>query len=315
MALHNLLSGHLPFGPCAVGVGTFDGVHVGHQVLIRALRERARAEGLPGVIFTFDHSPKRLLDPANFLGEITTPEEKFSLLLATGLDHVVFRPFEPEFALLSPEDFVREILVRQLQARVVMVGFNFGFGLHRAGTADSLCELLRRQQVRCQVIPAVRSGDALVSSTLIRARIMAGDMDDARRLLGREYLLAGSVVHGDHRGRELGFRTANLLLEGSTKVLPPRGVYAGFVDTAFGTHPAMINIGVRPTFERTTLLLEAHLLDFDADLYHTIVRVRFLQRLRDEIRFEGGSALVEQMHRDLAATRQLCAAPLREQKA
>lgn len=305
MNLYNLLSGPLHTGPCVIGLGTFDGVHLGHQALISAIIREAKKEGLSSVIFTFDHPPRRLLDPANFPGEITTPEEKFRLLLHTGVDRVVFRPFDETFARTPPEDFIRNVLIERLEARHVFVGFNFGFGLHRRGSAEFMQKELRSLGRECTVISPVTAAKHLVSSTLIRESLAEGEIELASQLLGRHPSISGEVVHGDHRGRDMGFPTANLPLENSIKVLPPKGVYYCIVDTPLGAFDALVNIGTRPTFDRSILLLEAHLLDFSGDLYHRTIRVRFVKRLRDEIRFPSMDSLISQIKADLASVRSL----------
>jgi len=311
MNLYNLLSGPVGIGPCVVGLGAFDGVHLGHQTLISGIIREARKEGLAAVVFTFDHPPRRLLDPANFPGEITTPEEKFRLLLCSGVDGVVFRPFDEEFARTTPEEFIHEVLLDQLEARHIFVGFNFGFGLHRRGSAEFMQKELRRLGRECTVIPPVTAEKHLVSSTLIREAIGDGDIELAARLLGRHPAISGEVVHGDHRGRKMGFPTANLLLENSIKVLPPKGVYYCIVDTPQGAFNAMVNIGTRPTFERSILLLEAHLLEFAGDLYSRTLRIRFVKRLRDEIRFPSMDSLVSQIKTDLASVQSMIPAAKR----
>ncbi|HEY9071137.1 MAG TPA: bifunctional riboflavin kinase/FAD synthetase, partial [Candidatus Ozemobacteraceae bacterium] len=308
MNLYNLLSGQIPLGPCVIGLGAFDGVHRGHQALVSGIRTEARNEGLKAIIFTFDHPPRRLLDPANFPGEITTPEEKFGLLLTLGVDAVVFRPFDEEFARTTPEQFIRDVLVGRLDARHIFVGFNFGFGQHRRGSAEFMRRELESLGRACTIIPPVTAGRHLVSSTLIREAIGEGDIELATNLLGRHPSISGEVIHGDHRGREMGFPTANLSLEDSIKVLPPKGVYYCLVDTPGGVHHAMVNIGTRPTFDRRILLLEAHLLDFSEDLYHTTIRVRFVKRLREEIRFPSMADLIGQIRNDLETVRALQAA-------
>ncbi len=305
MNLYNLLSGPLQTGPCVIGLGTFDGVHLGHQALISGIIREARKEGLSSVIFTFDHPPRRLLDPENFPGEITTPEEKFRLLLHSGVDSVVFRPFDETFARTPPEEFIRNILIERLEARHVFVGFNFGFGMHRRGSAEFMQKELRSLGRECTVISPVTAAKHLVSSTLIRESLADGDIELASQLLGRHPSLSGEVVHGDHRGRDMGFPTANLPLENSIKVLPPKGVYYCIVDTPQGAFNALVNIGTRPTFDRRILLLEAHLLDFSGDLYHQTIRVRFVKRLRDEIRFPSMDSLISQIKADLTSVRTL----------
>lgn len=305
MRLVNLLSGIPNIGPCVVGLGTFDGVHLGHRALLSEVIGQAREHKLPSVVFSFEHPPRRILQPNEFLGELTTPEEKFSLLFSTGVDWVVFRPFDLEFARTSASEFVRQIILEQLQAKLVCVGFNFQFGRDRQGRADSLCRELAAAGCACLVIPSVIIGNEPVSSSRIRQAIANGLLEEANRLLGREASFSGTVIHGDKRGRAIGFPTANLDLEGTTKVLPPRGVYLCVVDTQLGSYPAIVNIGVRPTFNRDKLILEAHLLDFCGDLYHQTIRVRFQKRIREEIKFPSTEALIAQLNEDLKLARHL----------
>ncbi|HNX75590.1 MAG TPA: bifunctional riboflavin kinase/FAD synthetase [Candidatus Rifleibacterium sp.] len=300
MKLKNLLTGDPGIGPCVLGIGTFDGVHLGHRQLITEIISTARELNLPAVIFTFDHSPRKFLSPEIFKGYLTTPEEKFSLLIGTGVDHVVFRPFDEAFAAVSHEEFVNKVLVQQLQAMVTFVGFNFCFGARRVGTAEMLAHALAAQGRNCQIIEPVKVGYEVVSSSIIRDAVAAGDFARANRFLGREASFSGEVVHGDHRGRIMGFPTANLKLETSQKILPPNGVYACYADTPSGSFPAIVNIGVRPTFERSNHLLEAHLLAFNGDLYHRTIRIRFVQRIREEKRFPDMQSLIDQISRDLA---------------
>ena len=304
MKLKNLLSGNLGIGPCVLGIGTFDGVHLGHRQLISDIIHFARQHGLPSVIFTFDHSPRKFLSPKIFKGYLTTPEEKFSLLLGTGVDYVVFRPFDEAFSTVGHAEFVKDILIDQLQASTVLVGFNFCFGAGRAGNAQILSSELAKNGSECRIIAPVMLDNQVVSSSIIRDAVSEGNFPRANRFLGREACFTGEVVHGDHRGRVMGFPTANLQLEESLKILPPNGVYACFADTPEGSHPAIVNIGVRPTFDRRTHLLEAHLLDFSGDLYHRTIRVRFAHRIRDEKCFPDMQSLVNQINLDIAACRQ-----------
>ena len=305
MKLKNLLSGDPKIGPCILGIGTFDGVHLGHRQLISDIIACARYSNLPSVIFTFDHSPRKFLSPDIFKGYLTTPEEKFSLLLATGIDYVVFRPFDEQFATVSYTEFVNDILIDKLQAETTFVGFNFCFGANRIGTSEMLGEELYRHGHKCHVIAPVKVDDEVVSSSIIREAVAEGDFVRANRFLGREASFSGEVIHGDHRGRIMGFPTANLQLEESQKILPPNGVYACFADTPEGSFPAIVNVGTRPTFERGGHLLEAHLLSFSGDLYHRTIRVRFVKRLREEKKFSNMQTLVEQINKDLATCREI----------
>ncbi|MFZ5952948.1 MAG: bifunctional riboflavin kinase/FAD synthetase [Candidatus Rifleibacteriota bacterium] len=307
MKLKNLLSGNLQIGPCILGIGTFDGVHLGHRALIEKIIAKARSCSLPAVIFTFDHSPRKFLSPEIFKGYLTTPEEKFSLLLGTGIDYVVFRPFDEVFARVSDQQFVEEIICANLDARTTFVGFNFFFGAGRSGTAERLASLLRKNGRECEVIDPVKMDGEVVSSSIIREAVAAGDFVRANRFLGRESSFSGEVVHGDHRGREMGYPTANLQLEQSEKILPPNGVYACFADTPHGSHYAIVNVGFRPTFNRSSHLLEAHLLEFNHDLYHRTIRIRFVKRIREEKKFPDMESLRQQIRLDQAAAEMILA--------
>lgn len=305
MKLKNLLSGNLDIGPCILGIGTFDGVHLGHRQLINDIIQTARDIGLPSVIFTFDHSPRKFLSPEIFRGYLTTPEEKFSLLMSTGVDYVVFRPFDEAFSKVPYNDFVKAVLVDELQAMNTFVGFNFCFGAGRSGTADMLKKELKLHGRECSVIDPVKVNGEVVSSSIIREAVSQGDFERVNLFLGREASFSGEVVHGDHRGRVMGFPTANLQLEESQKILPPNGVYACHADTPEGTAPAIVNIGTRPTFDRPGHLLEAHLLDFNSDLYHRTIRVRFVKRIRSEKKFPDMQTLINQINSDITACREI----------
>jgi riboflavin kinase/FMN adenylyltransferase len=298
MKLLNLLSGDLCFDKCALGIGTFDGVHIGHQKLIEELIKVAKEKNLPSVILTFDHSPRKFLFAESFPGYLTTPEEKFSLLMATGVDYVVFRPFDDTFSQMGHHDFVKNIIIDQLNAEATLVGFNFGFGVNKSGNAEFLKSELEKAGRSCSILPPVKLDNVVVSSSFIRQAVTDGNFDISNRFLGRESCFSGEVVHGDHRGRQMGFPTANLVLEKSQKILPPNGVYACYADTPDGSFPALVNIGTRPTFDKDDLILEAHLLGFNGDLYHRTIRVRFFHRIRDERKFPNMAALVSQIETD-----------------
>jgi riboflavin kinase/FMN adenylyltransferase len=218
---------------------------------------------------------------------------------------VVFRPFDEFFAAVSYQDFVDNILVKQLNADTVFVGFNFCFGAGRSGNSGMLAAELEKHGRSCRIIAPVKISDEIVSSSIIREAVANGDFTRANRFLGRESSFSGEVVHGDHRGRIMGFPTANLQLEESQKILPPNGVYACFVDSPAGTHQAIVNIGIRPTFNRSNHLLEAHLLSFAGDLYHRTIRTRFVKRIREEKRFPDMQTLIDQINLDIAACRNI----------
>jgi riboflavin kinase/FMN adenylyltransferase len=289
----------------ALALGTFDGVHLGHRRVIGSALERARARGLVAAVVTFDPHPLEVLRPDRPPRLLTTIERKIELVSALGLDELVAIPFTEERSRQSAEEFCDQVLVATLGARSVSVGANFHFGHGAAGDAT----LLRsRPEFDTEVVELVAQDGESISSSRIRSLVDAGDVAGAARLLGAPYALAGRVVEGDRRGRELGMPTANLDVP-EQQLLPAPGIYAA---TATGERietelPAAVSIGVRPTFGGGALLVEAHLIGFEGDLYGTVLQLEFLERLRDEERFDSAEALVEQMRKDVADTRAIAA--------
>jgi riboflavin kinase/FMN adenylyltransferase len=300
----------------AVTIGAFDGVHRGHRTVIAALEQRAAEEGLRTAVVTFDRHPAAVVRPESAPQLLTDLEQKLELLADAGVDYTLVVHFDEERAKEPAEDFVTEVLSGCLNARLVAVGDDFHFGHKRAGNV----ELLRRMgaQLGFEVIGHELVGvdgrpadGPPVSSTRIRQALAGGDLAAANEMLGRPHEVRGVVDHGDKRARELGFRTANLDVPATT-CLPADGIYAGWYVTPDGVrHPTAISLGKRPTFyERAdTSLLEAHLIDFDGDLYGQPARVQFVARLRDEVRFDSVEALVAQMGRDVDQARTLLADP------
>jgi riboflavin kinase/FMN adenylyltransferase len=292
----------------AVTIGTFDGVHLGHRALIARTIAEAASRGWSSVVVTWDRHPLMTLRPEAAPRLLSAPERKLELLEATGIDAVAVLPFTVELSHLSPEDFVDRVLVKGLNAKAVFVGEGWRFGHQRAGDMDLLKKLgAENGFVADPVDLASEDGDA-VSSSRIREAVAAGHMNVARRLLGRVFDIDGVVVAGDKRGAGLGFPTANIECDPHL-AYPARGVYAGRVRVADSWFLAAINVGVNPTFggdpEVTPVRVEAFVLDFEGDLYGQTLRVEFYQRLRDEMRFASVADLVAQMHRDVAATREL----------
>lgn len=287
----------------AVALGNFDGVHLGHRELVRRLVDRARPAGLAAVALTFDPHPLAVLAPDRAPVPLTTLEDRAALLQDVGLDGVAVLPFTQELARHSAEEFVREHLVGWLAARWVAVGEGFRFGRGRSGDAELLAREGARLGFELLVVPPVLEADEPVSSTRVREALSRGAVDEAARLLGRPHRVAGTVVEGDRRGRQLGFPTANLLPP--AVALPADGVYAGRVQLEGGSSPAVVNIGSRPTFDHGQLRLEAHLLDWAGDLYGRRLTVEFVARLRGEQRFPGPEALRAQIEQDVALARRL----------
>jgi riboflavin kinase/FMN adenylyltransferase len=283
--------------PRHVAVGTFDGVHLGHREVISGA----------DTVLTFDPHPVSVVAPQHTPKLLTTLERKAELVASLGVQEMVVIPFDREFATRSAAEFVDEVLIGALGAKQVSIGENFRFG-HRAQGDPELLAADGRFQT--DVHQMLEVDGEIVSSSHIRGLLGAGDVGEANRLLGSVFRLAGTVAHGDERGRELGFPTANLV-PAEELARPGHGVYACLAEgpASLGSGvPAAVSIGVRPTFETGRgELIEAYLLDFEGDLYDTTLTLRFLQRLRGERRFESAEALVEQMRRDVEQTRELAA--------
>jgi riboflavin kinase / FMN adenylyltransferase len=272
----------------SVAVGTFDGVHLGHREVI------AGAD----TVLTFDPHPVSVVAPQHTPKLLTTPERKAELIASLGVREMVVIPFDADFAMRSADEFVQDVLVRALDARQVAIGENFRFG-HKAQGDPRL--LAADDRFTTVVHPLLEVDGEIVSSSHIRGLVLAGELAEATRLLGAPFQLCGEVVHGDQRGRELGFPTANLIPE-EALACPGHGVYACLADG----RAAAVSVGVRPTFETGRgELIEAYLLDFEGELYGSRLCLEFLQRLRGERRFATPEALVEQMHRDVQRTREL----------
>jgi riboflavin kinase/FMN adenylyltransferase len=275
-------------GPRKVAIGTFDGVHLGHREVIRGA----------DTVLTFDPHPLAVIHPEATPKLISTFPVKRDLIAGLGVEELVVIPFDRSFSEQSPEDFVREILIERLDVRSVSVGENFRFGQGARGTADFLRS---HDEFETRVVPLVEVAEETVSSSHIRGLVAAGDVGHAAEFLGEPFLFEGEVVTGDRRGRELGMPTANLVPD-DAYVCPGHGVYAAWSNG----FPTAVNVGVRPTFDTGRgLLVEAHLIGFDGDLYGERLRIAFLERMRGEKRFDSVDALVEQMQLDLVQAREI----------
>jgi len=297
-----------PAGRCAVTIGCYDGIHLGHQAVIARTRDEARRHGAATAVVTFDRHPASVVRPASAPRLLTTLDQKLELLEALDVDHVFVVEFDEVRAAESAEDFAGEVLVGCLHATTVVVGADFHFGRGRAGDVAMLAEFGRAhdfETIGLDLVGRADADDGVVSSTAIRAAVAAGEVEAAARMLGRVHELWGTVVHGDARGRTLGFPTANVAVP-EPLLLPADGIYAAWYVRPDGTrHAAAVNVGRRPTFyaDQPASLIEAFLLDFEGDLYGEDARVAFVRRLRPELRFDSVDALVERMHEDVAETR------------
>ena len=296
-------------GPVVVALGNFDGVHLGHQVVVRRAVEEARSRGMRAVAVTFDPHPRAVLRPGSEPKLLTVLEVREELLLGCGVDEVRVLRFDLELSKKSPGDFVREVLVGELGAGLVVVGENFRFGYKASGDVKDLDRHMRDAGGEAYAVPtyvlgeAAGSGEA-INSTRIRMLLHDGEAREAARLLGRPYSLRGVVVEGDKRGHALGFPTANVL-PGAVALVPGRGVYAGHVRVGEERYGACTNVGVAPTFERRESRVEAYLLDYEGDLYGEVIDVTFEERLRPEKQFSGVYELKEQIARDVAEARRV----------
>jgi riboflavin kinase/FMN adenylyltransferase len=284
-------------------IGAFDGVHRGHQALIEAVIERARATGRLAAVITFHPHPAVVLAPERAPRSLTTPGDKVALLEGLGVDLVVLLPFDREVAATSARDFV-EMIARHLRLRELWVGNDFALGRNREGNVPRLRELGRDLGYEVHVVEPVVDGSESISSSRIRALLQEGRVAEAAQLLGRYHSLSGEVVVGAQRGRILGFPTANLEVR-PERAVPADGVYAVYASLGRERYPAVANVGVRPSFDNGQRTVEIHILDFDGEIYGCDLVVEFVARLRDERRFEDIDDLVSQIERDSQSAREI----------
>jgi riboflavin kinase / FMN adenylyltransferase len=281
-----------------VTVGSFDGVHLGHQAVLQEIARRAEAAGRVSVLVTFEPHPLEVVNPQAAPPLLTTGPERREILAQTALDYVLFLRFDRRLAGLSPEEFVREVLLGLCGVQELVIGHDHGFGRGRSGDVETLRRLGKEYGFDVDVVGAVDFGDQHVSSSRIRRAVAGGDLVSAARMLGRPYQVSARVARGEQRGRLLGVPTINLSEIPSQKLLPPDGVYAVRVEWRSGQAGGMLNQGPKPTFEDGRRSLEAHLFGFEGDLYGEWVRLEWVERLRDTQRFASAEALQQQLERD-----------------
>jgi len=286
-------------------VGTFDGIHRGHQAIIERTCERAKTLSVPCVIITFAPHPQALLTPATAPLLLTTTEERADLVREFGISAMAVLPFDEILAAMEPEAFVRDILVGTFSGREVVVGEDHRFGRGRRGDRHTLARLGRQFGFSVVAVPPVRWRGRPISSTRIRRAILAAKLREAARMLGRWYSFRGHVLRGESRGRTLDYPTANLEVKSPSVLLPPDGVYAVLARIDGGTFRGMMNIGTRPTFGSGSRTVEVHLLDFVGDIYDLTMEVQCLDRLRDEKAFDRKEDLRMQISRDELEVRRL----------
>jgi riboflavin kinase/FMN adenylyltransferase len=305
MVIVRSLNESAPSPPSAATVGTFDGVHVGHQRILGTLVDHAAKAGIRSVVLTFEPHPRNVVGkgPVSLL---TTLDERLELFASSGVACVVVIDFTFEFSRQIPTEFFRNYLIKGVNAREIIIGYDHMFGRDRGAGREQLVDLAAAASIRTTVVPPVSSGAHVISSSSIRRLLARGDVSTAGEYLGRPYALTGTVVRGDGRGVQLGFPTANLGGIADSKMLPASGVYAVTVRLDGRTILGMMNIGVRPTFDDIDhQVLEVHLLDFDEIIYNRQLTVRFHRRLRDEEKFDTVDELKKQLELDRTETRNL----------
>ena len=284
-------------------VGTFDGVHEGHKEIIRRVVNTAKRKNARSVVVTFDPHPREIINTGkDKIKLLTTIDERAHILSLLGIDEMIVIPFTRDFSLLSSREFIEDILIKKIGVSGFVIGYDHQFGRNREGTISVVRELADLHHFEVDVIEAQEVGEITVSSTLVRKELeIQGNIVLADKYLGRPYRLSGLVIHGDKRGRKIGYPTANLKITDARKIIPKYGVYAVDVqiDRNSKIYRGMMNIGYRPTFtDDTELSIEVHIIDFDEDLYGKIITVDFLKRIRDEQSFSGFEALKSQLDMD-----------------
>ncbi|MCP4897951.1 MAG: bifunctional riboflavin kinase/FAD synthetase [bacterium] len=283
-----------------LSIGNFDGVHVGHQAVLRHVVERAREVGATATAMTFDPHPVKVLRPREAPTLLSTLAQRLQIIERTGIEVALVVPFTPQFARMQAADFISEVLVNRLQVREVYIGRNFRFGADRQGDVELLVAKGEEHGFVAAAAPIVKLGDVVVSSTRVRKAVAEGEVEEAWQLLDRPVHADGLVLQGKRLGRKLGFPTLNVEVE--NELVPTRGVYVTAVHIpSFGrTFPSVTNVGVRPTvYENSNVTIESHLLDFTADVYDERVRLYFLKRLRAEREFQSPTQLMSQISKDV----------------
>lgn len=286
----------------SAGIGNFDGLHLGHKKIIDVVKRRSEENSTRSCVITFDPHPQKVLGRKE-VSLIFPLERRFKMLESTGIDAVICLNFTRKLSKVSAEDFVKDILLERLRIKDIVVGPGFSFGHKRKGNVDLLRSVGETHGFNTVVAEAARVDDRVVSSSAIRNLVRDGEISESNRFFGYDYYIEGVVVEGEKRGRKLGFPTVNLDTE--WEILPRPGVYATYVKLSDGFHGSITNIGIRPTFEESKLTVETHIFDFNDDLYGKEVRINFVERLRDEKRFESVDKLVEQINQDIVAVREV----------
>jgi riboflavin kinase/FMN adenylyltransferase len=310
MKLIRNIEHYQPSGPLCLALGNFDGVHLGHQQLIKECVDFAAINKGTAAAYIFDPHPARVIKPSKAPKLLVTAERKAEILESLGLDLLIYAPFTQEVAKCAPEEFVRYILVEKLNVQQVVVGFNYSFGFRGAGTPELLNHLGNKYGFKTKIIEPVEIDGQVISSSAIRQAIELGKIEQAAAMLGCYPALSGLVVKGEQRGKSIGFPTANLLVDPEITI-PGTGVYAAIAKVDNRMIKAVVNIGSKPTFhEKYPTTVEAHLIDFQQDIYDKELQLTFLKKIRDERRFAGVDELVDQIKRDRDAADRIAVLPV-----
>ena len=303
MKIYTDISQFTPLKKAVVTIGTFDGVHIGHQELLRKLRESAKSVGAETVILTFFPHPRMIIHPEDQgIRLINTVKEKIELLEAMGIDHLIITPFTRDFSNLSPEEYIEEILVKRIGTTKISIGYDHRFGKDRAGSLADLNKLAPKFGYEVEVIPEQDIQQAAVSSTRIRQALLTGDIVSATELLGHTFSLEGRVIRGDQIGRTLGYPTANLYVEEPYKLIPADGIYSAYTYVEGKKYEGMAYIGHRPTVNGMSRNIEVNIFDFDEEIYGQIIRIDFDAFIRPDKKFNSLEELTVQLGLDKIAS-------------
>lgn len=299
MKVHHHINDFNPLGPVILTQGTFDGVHFGHQQILKRVVKEAKENGGESVLLTFFPHPRLVLYPNdNDLKLLNSLEERIELVEELGVDHMVILPFTKDFSRLTPEEFVKDILVNKLKLKKLIIGYDHRFGKNRRGSFKDMQRFSKLYDFELEEISAQEISDCTVSSTKIRTALLEGDVQEASVLMGRPYTIRGEVMHGSKKGKELGYPTANIHVDAAYKLIPANGVYAVTIKLAGAEYSGMLNIGDNPTFDDKNWSIEVHIFEFNKNIYNQTVEISFIERMRDELKFSSVDQLIEQMKDD-----------------
>ncbi len=305
MLIHDGIDSLPAFRHPVVTSGTFDGVHIGHRAILRKIINVAKEKNGESILITFWPHPRRIINPGEEIKMLSSFEEKVQLLEEVGLDHIIKIEFTREFASLTSHEFIQKVLVEKIGTEMLVIGYDHRFGRNREGSFEYLREHAHEYGFKIEEIPEQDIDDVAVSSSKIRKALMEGSLDIANEYLGQYYTITGIVVHGDKIGRQLQYPTANIVPVEETKLIPAHGVYATLADVGGQRWPSMTYIGPRPTLNREEVKIEVYLFDFDGDLYDKALTLSFIQRTREDIKFDSMEELKKQLQIDEEMTRKV----------